>query len=407
MRLTRGHRVAIGLAGLVAAWVCTSAARADADIDVWYELISSSGPGAGVVSFSQGGPGQPLVITTDSLPGLYQLTIRMAADVPEEEALYAFSADLIAPSAAYVAVTSLEFIGPFQIDEPYALGTGPGTIIDDASELTFGPTPSGTMELIEFVLTVDRTTAAGGADITLFSGIGAYDWASILPPTMLRIADSDPMEGETADLVTNTPSIVIKQFVAPPPAIGACCVNGQTCLANVTEAACVQQGGMWQGANSGGCENCLALPATGACCFNGTTCTAGLTQAACVSQGGAWQGDGSAGCANCPTLPKPSTEQDQTSTPTTEDQTTAQSQDQTSDSGPAQSVDRHQLRHDLAVIFAIPFEDVHPVAILPVKFLGIFGLNASVVLGITDFYALPLRWLAFELTFSILDHALP
>jgi len=86
-----------------------------------------------------------------------------------------------------------------------------------------------------------------------------------------------------------------------PPETGACCVNGNTCITNVTQANC---NGDWQGANSTSCSNCPPTPPTGACCVNGNTCNTGVTESACANQGGDWQGANSTSCSNCPPPPE-------------------------------------------------------------------------------------------------------
>ena len=70
---------------------------------------------------------------------------------------------------------------------------------------------------------------------------------------------------------------------------GACCVNGDTCLKNVTNDLCAEQSGTWQGETSTNCANCST---TGACHLSTTNCRL-LTETNCVGLGGEYDGDGS------------------------------------------------------------------------------------------------------------------
>ena len=249
------------------------ASAARADVDVWFELTKSSGPGNGIVSVDEGAAGKALTITTDQAPGTYEITITLMADVPADEALYGWSLDLISPTAANVAVTSLTYLGDFDFDLPVTIGGGPGQIIDDASQIVFANLQSGTLELAEFVLTIDHPPAD---DVQLFCGIGADNWAGLVSPINIRYGDADPLDGETADLVAGTPSIIIKPFSPPPPpSTGACCHADGSCTAE-TAAGCGLIGGANYNGDGTDCgtANCpQPPPPTGACCHADGTCS--------------------------------------------------------------------------------------------------------------------------------------
>jgi hypothetical protein len=80
--------------------------------------------------------------------------------------------------------------------------------------------------------------------------------------------------------------------------VGACCLSGGGCSDAVSQGACVNAGGSYQGDDS----NCASsnCPTPGACCFNDGSCQE-LMQTACAEMSGGYQGDGTT-CANanCP-----------------------------------------------------------------------------------------------------------
>lgn len=85
---------------------------------------------------------------------------------------------------------------------------------------------------------------------------------------------------------------------------GACCI-GQECYI-LFESQCPP--GQWQGPNTDCDPNpCIPPPATGACCIDGA-CYPGLTEEDCLRAGGTYQGDDS-GCDPDPCIPPNPTEE--------------------------------------------------------------------------------------------------
>ncbi|MBI5761948.1 MAG: hypothetical protein HZA51_00335 [Planctomycetes bacterium] len=326
-------------------WVWTivlfTASAARADIDAWYELTASTGPiGTGVVSVEQGTAGRQLIITTDSTPGTYTFTIKLLADVDLVDALYGYSVDLIAPTAANVEATAFDYLSLMDLDMPILLGAGPGALIDDASQLTFFSPQSGPLELFEFTLTVEQSLPA---DIELYSGIGLLNWGSANPPAIIRYADADPLDGEVADLVTNRPSIVIRQFQTPPvdpPPVDPPPVNPPPVDPPANDPP--------------------AEPP--------------------------------------PVNPVPTAE--------TESQTDASHATQTDATSP-KAVNRSDLRKMLAMLFNVPMDGVEPMSKWPSRVLGYAGMNLSILWGIGDLAGLPWRMIMFDLTYAVLDAFLP
>jgi len=78
--------------------------------------------------------------------------------------------------------------------------------------------------------------------------------------------------------------------INPPclPDVGACCVEGQGCIPETTEAECVGAGGTWLGEG----ELC-ETSGCGACCNNAqAACADGVFQADCIVAGGNFKGSG-------------------------------------------------------------------------------------------------------------------
>ncbi len=327
----------------VAAVVLLFSSAARADIDAWYEVTASTGPvGTGVVSVQQGTAGQQLIITTDSASGTYQFTIKLLCDVDAVDALYAYSVDLLAPTAANVEVTSLDLLGLFDAELPFAIGSGPGILIDDVSQYTFFSTQSGPLELFEFTLTLDGPPTD---DVELFSGIGAFNWGSVNPPAIIRFGDADPLDGEVTDLVTNRPTIIIRQAPPPPPV-------GPPPPPPVDPPP-------------------LITPPTDP----------------------------------PPTEPPPVNPVPQDVTPSVESQSATQ--EQHNDIPPIKVVNRADLRKSLAMFFNVPADGIEPMTTLPARVFGFLGINLSIMWGLSDLAALPWRMMAFEVTYAILDRLLP
>ena len=385
------------------------------DVNVWFEVTASNGPGTGLVSVEQGSVGQPLVITTDQVTGTYQITITMMAEVPDDEALYGYSLDLISPTASNVAVTSLTYLGDFDFDLPINVAASPGKIIDDASQIVFANLQSGTLELLEFVLTIDRPPSD---DVELFCGIGESNWAGLVSPIQIRYADSDPLDGEEADLVSNKPSIIIKQIIPPPPppATGACCHADGACSLE-TASSCELIGGASYKGDSTDCATAdcpQPAPPTGACCHVEGACSIETSASCGVIAGATYRGNGTdCQSANCP-QPQPDAN-DQSSNLADQNADQQLPPDLTGPTPPTDDqpspipnhVDRNQLRARLAGLFGLPIEGNEMMSLWPVKTFGFLGINASLVLGVQDLISMPARLFLYEITFAILDANLP
>ncbi len=85
-------------------------------------------------------------------------------------------------------------------------------------------------------------------------------------------------------------SLVMSSIEQPPDPEGACCFEDGSCLV-LTEADCVAQEGVWEGADTVCDPNPCPQPPDpeGACCFEDGSCLV-LTEADCVAQDGAWEG---------------------------------------------------------------------------------------------------------------------
>ncbi|MEE8384568.1 MAG: hypothetical protein V3S01_01440, partial [Dehalococcoidia bacterium] len=216
--IRRNHFQSKRLFACLAALCLAMPAAARADVDAWYELVDSSGPGGGVVAFQQGEAGMPLIVETDDEPGIYEFTIRFVADVPEVEAILAYSVDLLAPTDDTISATDLTYLLSFDFDVVFALGRGPGTIIIGACQFYFFSSEFGVLELFEFVVQISEPPSG---DVELFSGIGALAWATFLgTPLNIVFADSAPLDGAQGGLISSTPSIIIRPA---GPAGGADC----------------------------------------------------------------------------------------------------------------------------------------------------------------------------------------
>ncbi len=90
------------------------------------------------------------------------------------------------------------------------------------------------------------------------------------------------------------------QCIAGPPAQGACCLPGATC-AELEEAACVGQGGSYQGAATTCAQvDCSSGGNLGACCLADDWSCSETTATACAAQGGVFEGIGVACTGSCP-----------------------------------------------------------------------------------------------------------
>ena len=88
----------------------------------------------------------------------------------------------------------------------------------------------------------------------------------------------------------------IEQFGTDCAPRGSCCFGVDGCIADETEADCIDAGGDWLGDGSS-CDTCVS----GACCLADSSCTLTVPND-CFATGGAYQGDGSE-CGNCAPVP--------------------------------------------------------------------------------------------------------
>lgn len=82
--------------------------------------------------------------------------------------------------------------------------------------------------------------------------------------------------------------------------VGACCLSTGQCAGFQRQAACIANGGTYQGNNTL-CANVNCQPSAGACCLPAGNCVLAADNGACTAQNGTFQGLGSAcATANCP-----------------------------------------------------------------------------------------------------------
>ncbi len=213
------RRVTIRVFGVFGVVLAAMAARADAaraDVIAAYELTDPAVvPGGGVVAVTPGGPDQPLVITLDNTPGEHTIKVQFVADVDVATPLVAYAIEW-STSSGTVEVTDFSYLGPFEFDlvvpPDLILAAGPGTILDEAAQVTFRTPQSGILELFEATLVVSVPTD----EIQIFSRVGESEWASSAPDFSIYIADSEPLPGYWTGDDTSTPSIIIQSYVAPP-----------------------------------------------------------------------------------------------------------------------------------------------------------------------------------------------
>lgn len=401
-RFTAARTCCIALLALLAATVTT----ARADIDAWYELVSPVGPGTGILSVQQGGPGERLILFVEDTAEPISVTIRFMVFAPPDEPFFAYSVDLLAPDADNVAVSELTFILDLGFSHYYELNAGPGPIIYGASDFSFFDEIDGEIKMFEFVLEI---TPPVDDDILLFSGIGASEWANwdaSIP--MIRFADADPLMGNSGEVLeSSTPSIVItraafepedcdgnkvpdNEQIAANPSLD-CNSNGQldTCEVAADPALDCNLNGLLDA-----CEITAGIAAD--CNHNGVpdSCDIALGTSADLNANGIPD--------ECETA---------TGSPAnTTDPSLQQSNDSANGESPrARMIDRDGLRLILRLILGLPIDGgpLTPAAAITLIVLNINGIPIAAVQAIFELISLPVREAIFRFTFAILDCLLP
>ncbi len=383
-----------------------STATVRADIDAWYELVSPVGPGTGIVSVQQGGPGQRLMIFVEDTTEPITALVRFHVFAPPDEPFFAYSVDLIAPDADNVAVNDLIFEMDLGFAFVIELNAGPGTIIFSASDFSFDFDIFGDLELFTFEMEI---TPPVEDDILLYSGIGVAEWANwdgSIP--MIRFADADPLMGNSGEVIeTNTPSILIARAVNEPsdcngnqhpdekeitddPSLD-CNLNGVLDSCEITENSALDCNG------NGVLDSCeFAAAATPDCNANG------VPDSCDIAGGFSLDTDGNGIPDECQRVSASAS------------QTTDPSQQQVSDTtrnGPAQSrlIDRTCLRNFLRIAFGLPIEGgpLTPVAATTLLVLNVSGIPLAAVQAVFELISMPVREAIFEFTYAMLDRFLP
>jgi hypothetical protein len=185
-----------------------AAPAARADIDAWYYLTSPVGPGTGIASVTQGGPGQRLILHVENTAEPIRATIEFRVSIPLDDACYVYAVDLVAPIADNVGVNWVELLEAYDLDFDGDWNVGPGPVIYGLYQISFDLVFIGEMTLFKFELEI---TPPVDGDIALHSANGPIEWINWdgLPPPV-RYADAEPLLGNTgSDVLTSTPSIVV------------------------------------------------------------------------------------------------------------------------------------------------------------------------------------------------------
>lgn len=445
----------------------TSTPTARAEIAAWYELVDSTGPGDGVVSVEQGAAGLPLIITTDGEPGVYTFTIRFVADIDEMDAIISYALDLIAPDDDTISATSVTYLSALDFNDDPILGSGPGTIIDDAGQLSFFGSESGLVELFEFDLEI---SVPPEGDIEIFSGIGAFVWATFLgTPVDIAFADSSPIDAGTPDLVSDTPSILIRQGavaggtdcdgngttdadeIDADPSLD-CNANGQLdgceiedgtaadCNSDDVPDTCELAVGTAVDCNENGVPDACDLLADTSDDCNGNsipdTCELKDGTATDCNANGVLDGcdiaetrsadcdangvpdecdldDGAALDCNANTVPDTcdvangvSTDSNSNGVPD-ECEAPAEGEGTGGSETGGKVVDRGALRAFLGFIFSVPVEGGVTPASVPGRLLGVLGAPATLALTLLEWLNLPVRIFLFEMMYGFWDAILP
>ena len=193
-------------------------------------------------------------------------------------------------------------------DAPNDEGQGTTPSVGDATwkYAYFGTIPWASLGG-DFVSTPSASTVIGGQNgYYTWSGAGvvadAQSWLDS-PATnfgwVLRgneTADQTAMRFDTREnpTIANRPQLTVTYTL--PPTLGACCATSGAC-STTDSAACLAQGGVFQGSGTSCAPNPCPQP-TGACCLPGNSCQV-LTQAQCSAQTGTYGGNGS-GCTPNP-----------------------------------------------------------------------------------------------------------
>ncbi len=453
------YRIVPLLAG-IALWGAASPARGQ--IDAWYELVDSSGPGEGVVSVQQGAAGTPLVITTDDDAGAYNFTIRFVVSVDPLDPIIAYAVDLVAPDSSIVSTSSLTFLNTFKLDDIPIFSTGPGPILEGAAQLNIFDSLSGEIELFEFEMSVSEPPIE---DVAVFSEIGPLVWSTTAGGSInILFADSEPIDGAVADLISTTPSIVIRrgqgdggpdcndnqipddEEIAADPSID-CNDNGVPDECDVldgTSPDCNDDGfpdecdvadGASRDCNDNGVpDECELADGTAADCDDngnpdecdlaeglGLDCNENDVPDDCDLADGV-SGDCNANGTpdECDIAAGVEADCNENAFPDACDVSDGASQDANSDGipdecaeeegeeeePPAGGAERPVLRRILGILFNVPADGGPTVSSLPMRLLGEWGMGMSLRLMFMEWMDLPVRMILFELAYVAMDAVL-
>lgn len=367
-------------------------AAAFADINAWYELVDSTGPGNGVVNVQQGAAGAPLIIETDDEAGSYEFSIRFVADVDESEAIVSYAVDLIAPNDETVSAVALSFSDVFGFNDTPMLAAGPGVIAERVGQA--GSAASGVLVLFEVDLQISEPPAG---DVEIFSGIGFFGWITS-GGTLVDVvfADADPVEALVSGPVSSTPSIIIRQ--GQPSQGDDCDADGTSDEEQIAADPSLDCN------NNGTLDSCELSDGTSLDCdgnsvpdecdiADGTSpdCNGNSVPDACDISGGTSQDCNSNGV------------------PDECDIATGTSMDANADGIPDECVDtpggdpvQNPVRTLLAVILDVPSDGWPMMSAIPIALFGILGVPMSVSLFFVELLNLPVRMIIFELLAALL-----
>ncbi len=417
----------------LALWAAAAPVRGQ--IDAWYELVDSSGPGEGVVAFEQGAAGTPLVITTDDDAGAYSFTIRFVVSIDQTDPILAYAVDLVAPDSSVVSTSALSFLTSFDFDNVPVFSTGPGVILEGASQFSFFQAVAGEIELFELEMSVSEPPSA---DVEVFSQIGAFEWASLVGTVDIVFADSEPISG-LAGMISSTPSIIIRQGQGGGG--GADCNGNQIpdeeelasdpsldCNENSVLDECDVAEGTSPDCNDDGFpDECdIADEASRDCNENGVPdeCELGDGTAADCNLANGVSADCNANGTpdECDIAVGVENDCNGNGVPDACDVSDGVSQDADADGIPDECAEeedeeeegpqagggakRPVLRRILAMLFNVPDDGNPTLSSVPVSILGEWGVVMSVRMFFREWLDLPLRMILFELAYVAWDAAL-
>ncbi len=148
---------------------------------------------------------------------------------------------------------------------------------DDVSGRSYFANLFGDCGGVQNFLVLDKPGVASPQDPGPYTVWGDVGYSLTVAPTGTLNTDWD---------ATSPPGTAVNQ-------VGACCLSGNTCQPEMTQTACYDAGGVWQGKGTTTCSPC-----EGACCLADAHTCEQATASDCADQGGSFSGYGSA----CDTL---------------------------------------------------------------------------------------------------------